>query len=94
MSEQWPEKLPAIPNVGDYITSQWKQKNGFRLELQVCRITWEYDSLNDEYIPEIELHMTKFQKGLPSRKGAADGSITAFYEWYAPKVGKSVGNFI
>lgn len=97
-NEQWPDELPALPNVGDHIQSLTKH-NHFRLELQVVRITWKYHDYHETWIPEIELHMTDFQRSWrPSKntqeEGACQGSITAFYEWYAPKVGRSVGAFI
>lgn len=44
--EVWPTLVPALPRVGDYVTS----KQG--LELQVCRVTFEYDRR-----PTIELHL-------------------------------------
>jgi hypothetical protein len=66
--------------------------------LQVVAVRWEHDGSpyeSDDYIPHIELHMTEYQKRLPGKTpGAAAGSITAFYEWYAPLVGRSVGSFI
>ena len=90
--ERWPTELPWMPNVGDYIESMTTH-SGYQLELQVVSITWKYTC--GEYVPNIELHMTKWQHNLiPSKKEAAIGSITAFYEWYAPLVGKSVGAFI
>jgi hypothetical protein len=93
-NEEWPSELPAVPNVGDHIQSRTKHGH-FQLELKVCRVTWEYNENASAYVPKIELHMSDWMKGLPSkRKGAANGSITAFYEWYAPLVGRSVGAFI
>lgn len=94
-NESWPTIIPALPNIGDYIESRTKHKNGFRLVLQVTRITWKYSDLLNYYVPCIELHMTDWQKRLQSKDPeACQGSITAFYEWYAPKVGKTVGSFI
>jgi hypothetical protein len=94
--EQWPSELPALPNVGDIIESAMRWENDFVLQLQVCCITWIYSKSALSWIPEIELHMTSWQKMLTSTTNtkAAKGSIYAFYEWYAPKVGKTVGNFI
>jgi hypothetical protein len=99
--EQWPSELPCLPNVGDEIESAIEY-NGFRLSLEVVSIRWVYErdfsyaneyKIKDTWIPEIELHMTKWQQKLYSRN-AHQGSIAAFYEWYAPKVGKSVSAFI
>jgi hypothetical protein len=93
-NEQWPTELPAVPNTGDHIVSRTKHDR-FQLELQVCRVRWEYSEHYKEYIPTIELHMSDWMKRLPAKKpGAADGSIQAFYEWYAPLVGRSVGAFL
>lgn len=93
-NEQWPTELPAIPRVGDLIESATKHGN-FRLRLQVVSVTWEFQDMTGVWIPHIELHMTDFHKLLPSRKeGAANGSIYAFYEWYAPLVGSSVSAFV
>jgi hypothetical protein len=95
-NEEWPDELPAVPRVGDYIQSATKHatKHGhFQLELQVCRVTWQSTRIG--WVPEIELHMTQFQRGLPAKSPeAADGSITAFYEWYAPLVGREASAFI
>lgn len=92
--EDWPTELPAVPRVGDLIRSRTKH-GAFRLSLQVVRVSWECSSFDDDYVPNIELHMTETQKSLPaSREGAAQGSIVAFYEWYAPRVGRSVSSFI
>jgi hypothetical protein len=92
-NEEWPTHLPAVPNIGDNIRS--KTKHGrFQLELKVVNITWVYTDY-DGWIPEIELHMTDWQKQLTSKNPEAfQGSIRAFYEWYAPAVGLSVGTFI
>jgi hypothetical protein len=96
--EEWPTFMAAVPNVGDCIQS--KTKHGvFQLQLQVVSITWKWFVRHSEQIsgfyPEIELHMTEGQKRYRSKDPeAADGSITAFYEWYAPKVGRTVGSFI
>lgn len=87
--ELWPTELPCRPMVGDYIESATIRSGGFRLTLQVTRVTLTQNSV------DVELHMTNMHKSLyPRDKSAAVGSITAFYEWYAPKVGKSVGYFI
>lgn len=92
--ERWPVELPAVPRVGDLIQSAAKH-GVFRLSLQVVRVSWECAQWDDDYVPHIELHMTETQKRLPaSREGAAQGSIVAFYEWYAPRVGRSVSSFI
>lgn len=101
-NEVWPDELPALPNISDYITS--RTKHGiFQLQLQVCRITWEYheSTWGDNepgWYPNIELHMTEFQRGIYPKdnqgRTVAPGSITAFYQWYAPLVGRTVGSFI
>lgn len=94
LNEQWPSKLPAVPCVGDHIASRTK-RGAFRLDLEVVRVTWEYSELFKEYIPHIELYMNSFQRQLTSQNPeAGKGSVTAFYEWYAPIVGKSVSFFI
>ena len=93
-NEKWPEEMPAVPNVGDEIMSRTKWGH-FQLTLQVTNVTWEYHDYRKKYVPHIELHMNNFQRKLPAKKpGEADGSIVAFYEWYAPLVGKTVGAFI
>lgn len=92
-NEEWPEFLPAIPNVGDRIRSNVKH-GVFQLELEVVGVTWKRTD-RDGWIPEIEMHMTSWQRQLTSKNPeASKGSITAFYEWYAPHVGRSVGAFI
>lgn len=86
--EQWPDWLPAVPRVGERVASK-SRWGDFRLELEVVAVTWA-----EGEPPTIELHMTSFQRSLPSRSGAEPGSIRAFYEWYAPLVGQSVSSFI
>ena len=91
-NERWPKKLPAVPAVGDLIRSCVKH-DGFQLMLEVVRVRWK-DNYHDDperpahsytyWYPEIEL-------GIPKE---AYGSTTEFYEWYAPKVGRSVSDFI
>ena len=92
--EEWPDDLPHRPMVGDIVQS--KTKHGvFQLTLQVVRVTWEWSDLTGRWELRAELHMTEFQKKLPAKKvGAEPGSIVAFYEWYAPLVGRSVSSFI
>ncbi len=93
-NEKWPTELPALPNIGDSIESKTKH-GSFMLQLEVIKITWRHDFTGDgSYYPQIELHMTNWQRSLRSRSGASDGSIIAFYEWYAPLVGRSVSSFI
>ena len=101
-AEYWPTELPAVPMVGDLITSGYTHSGGFKLDLQVVCITWEpipgdYPG-SLQWYPVIELHMTDFQRRMPPKDNhggkVADGSITAFYQWYAPLVGRSVGSFI
>jgi len=100
--EKWPDELPAVPRVGDRIVSATEHpRNGggkFQLELEVVSVTWKPRTRPGrplEWIPHVELHMTSWQRMLPSkREDAATGSIYAFYEWYAPLVGRSVGAFI
>ncbi len=97
--EVWPSDLPALPRVGDIIESGTTRRN-FRLELQVYSVTFIYVERplhvdGPMWVPKIELHMCDWMKRLPAKKdGASPGSITAFYEWYAPLVGKSVSSFI
>jgi hypothetical protein len=102
--EEWPTELPALPNVGDEIRSGiiHSRENGdeFQLTLQVVKISWVKLTSHTTtfWYPEIELHMTDWQRKLPAKDNQdgriADGSITAFYQWYAPLVGRSVGSFI
>lgn len=93
-NERWPSELPALPRVGDIIESATKHGE-FVLRLKVCQVTFQYNNMSKEWYPSIELHMCDWMKSLPGKRpGAADGSIIAFYEWYAPLVGKSVGAFI
>jgi hypothetical protein len=90
--ECWPTALPAVPSVGHHIQSRTSH-DGFQLQLQVVRVTWEY--ARGVYFPHLELGMTETQKKLPATtRGAETGSIVAFYEWYAPLVGQSVSSFI
>lgn len=95
--ETWPRRLPALPRVGDRIASATKWAE-FQLELEVVAVTWRpiYSpkSQKAEWVPYIELHMTSWQQMIPSQSGAQPGSIRAFYEWYAPRVGRSVSSFI
>jgi hypothetical protein len=84
--ESWPDALPAIPVVGDLIFSG-TLREGRSLCLQVHTVRWLPlpDSLGfQEWTPEIELHLVSDRWG----------SIRAFYEWYAPFCGQSVGAFI
>lgn len=83
-NEQWPEVLPAVPNVGDRIQSRTRWDGGFQLTLEVYSVTWQYSEHLKEWRPEVELHIPKIR----------NWSITEFYEWYAPKVGRTVGAFI
>lgn len=96
--ESWPKTVVSVPRVGDRVCSTVVHKGGFVLELEVSSITWkEFEPIGypKSTYPFIELHMTSWQKNMPSKTGdAAPGSITAFYQWYAPKVGRSVGAFI
>jgi hypothetical protein len=78
--ETWPAALPALPNVGDSIQSATVWPNGFQLSLKVCGIRWCCH--NREWVPHIELHTRDMI------------SLREFYEWYAPKVGKTVESFI
>ena len=82
LREVWPTSLPQVPNVGDYIESELVWRNGFKLRLQVVSVTWVKSF--GEWKPEIELHIPKHR----------NMSITSFYEWYAPLIGKSVSAFI
>lgn len=91
-NERWPTELPAVPHVGDRIRSETKWGN-FQLELKVVGVTWKkvtgipgyrFDESDSEWIPEIELH-----DGWPVPR-----SISDFFEWYAPIVGRSVSSFI
>lgn len=70
--ESWPNQLPAVPRVGDYIRSNTRWSDGFQLELEVTSVTWT------ESIPLIQVHFKKNWQF----------SIAEFYNWYAPKVGR------
>jgi len=101
LNEVWPTELPAIPTIGTKIQSRTVHNGKFQLELEVCQVTYKYyESENDfpdngKWIPHIELHMTSWHKLLRAeKKGACQGSITAFYEWYARALGVSVSRFI
>jgi hypothetical protein len=80
--EQWPSELPALPHVGDWIQSAtvWFPMN-FQLNLKVCSIQWRRHG-DGNWVPHIELH------------SGAGYSLQEFYEWYAPKTGKTVESFI
>lgn len=95
-NEKWPTELPAVPRVGEEIQSKRNHPFHFNLSLQVVRVRYEFSEHANEWIPHIELHMTEFQKRLPAppNSDAETGSIVAFYHWYAPLVGRSVGSFI
>jgi len=83
-NEEWPTELPRIPIVGEIIESKTIHGD-FRLSLKVVAIRWKFFSISGNagvYVPEIELHDYRQR------------SITEFYEWYAPLVGKSVQYFI
>jgi hypothetical protein len=95
LREDWPKEMVAIPSVGHEIVSRCVHVGGFSLVLQVVAIRWKYNEFHHTYVPEIELGMTEWQKRIqPVSKDAAVGSMIAFYEWYAPKVGRTVGSFI
>ena len=91
--ESWPEMVPAVPSVGDYIESAhiWKYEGGDRvLELVVCSIIWRkaqspglYLS-KDEWYPRVELNLS------PKRWE----NMTKFYEWYGKICGRGVHAFI
>ena len=83
LNEEWPKDLPAMPRVGEYIQSA-TMYGEFQLILEIVSVTWGKDCYSGEWFSKIELHDRKVFKR----------SIREFYEWYAPLVGKSVGNFI
>jgi hypothetical protein len=79
--------LPALPAVGHWIESGVTHRSGFCLSLEVVSVTWRKNSVNSrgqEWSAEIELHIPRVR----------NWSIGDFYEWYAPKVGRSVSAFI
>ena len=83
-AEDWPDELLAIPCRGDRIQSAMIWNDDFQLQLEVMAVIWKQNQYTNEWIPEIELHIPiGFHK-----------SITDFYKWYAPKVGRSVSSFI
>lgn len=105
--ESWPTELPALPRVGDRIESGTIHPSAhsgtgrFILELEVCSVSWECrrsDGDRKEWVPRIELHMTSHHRRLrpaPHRgPEVCEGSITAFYDWYAPLVGTTASAFI
>lgn len=83
MNEKWPTVMPCVPQVGDYIQSTMRWDGGFQLTLEVVSITWKATN-KMEWVPTIELHIKK----------NSNMSITDFYNWYAPKVGRSPSAFI
>ncbi len=84
VGEKWPHEMPAIPAIGHNIKSRTIWLDGFQLVLEVVDVTWEYNILHEGYIANIELHIPKNKQM----------NITQFYNWYAPKVGKSPSAFI
>jgi hypothetical protein len=80
--EEWPRMVDALPPVGSYIQSATKHGH-FQLELEVVAIRLKKSNTN-EWNYEIELTDRKIFKR----------SIKEFYEWYAPKIGKTVSYFI
>lgn len=78
-NEEWPDELPTVPRVGDYVASNTIHNKGFNLILEVYSVTFRQD-----LPPIVELHIKKIR----------GWSISQFYEWYAPLVGKSVSAFI
>ncbi len=106
-NEVWPGAMVAVPRVGDLVESQTlhaSNRREFRLQLQVVRVTWTYRQagmyscgpLDAGYHPLVELSISDFHRMLPAPEGskAERGSLVAFYNWYAPLVGKSVSSFI
>lgn len=99
-NEEWPTEMAACPAIGDEIRSKTVHKgSGFSLTLQVVQVTWIFVPKGirvpkDGYYPQIELGFTKYHTNLRSSRSAQAGSITAFYEWYAPLVGKTTSYFI
>ena len=83
-AEEWPKDLPTVPCKGDYIQSKSKWKGSFQLRLEVVDVTWRWFGGIGEWVPEIELHIRR----------SSNMSITDFYKWYAPKVGRQVSSFI
>ena len=94
LNESWPGALPCRPVVGDIIcsdtvhyTSDLYQERpspvAFRLELEVIAVRFVPDN-KGVYKIEVELADRKLFKR----------SISEFYKWYAPKVGKTSGYFI
>jgi len=79
VGESWPCELPCLPNSGDYIQSTTKHDSGFQLKLKVMDTVWKFSAMRKWY-PEIELGTMQ--------------TLTDFYEWYAPLVGRSVPSFI
>ena len=104
--EDWPVEMPAVPVVGDRIRSATKHGT-FQLELKVVCVTWIPDRYSDfrgqplAWVPEIELHMTDWQCKMICKRRVEDkqhdccnGSICAFYHWYAPLIGSTASAFI
>lgn len=95
-NERWPYvDMPGPPPVGTEVQSKTVHSGGFQLSLEVVSVTMKYSDIHGWYY-SVELHMTERQRHLrpKSNKNAAVGSITAFYDWYAPLVGKTPGAFI
>lgn len=55
-SEVFPTELPAVPRIGDKITSSTKW-GSFRLKLEVIDVTWDYLDVCGYWMPVIELHI-------------------------------------
>lgn len=81
--ECWPCDLPTVPRVGDLIQSSIIWNGVFQLTLKVVEVTWKKNEYTGEWYAEVELH-----DSWPSR------SISDFYKWYCPLIGKSVSAFI
>jgi hypothetical protein len=84
--EEWPRYLPAVPSIGHLIESSTHHEIGsgsLRLQLEVASVIWTV-SKGEPYIPQIELHLPR----------GRFRSLREFYEWYAPRVGKTVSSFL
>ena len=77
-NEVFPDQLQQVPRVGDLVESRTIHSDGFQLKLRVVSVTWR-----NQMRPLVELHAPNYIS-----------SITEFYNWYAPLVGKRVSYFI
>lgn len=81
INEEWPNQMPAVPEIGHLIRSKTRWSTGFQLRLEVCSVTWIYSenvwpgnihTPKGDWVPEIELGIPKYKKM----------SVSDFFKWY------------